>query len=178
MQTPNCPGSPTRGESLLRNSPSSSGHSRKVEGRWAEDRPRHSEPLELAREDLPAARAAGHVSILLSSSAISDWPYRPDARTQYLSQRRPTGDMKPSEGSLSTTTDLLVRSGAGDRKACDELTKLAGSHPRPAEVVELMHFGGLTVDRTATELGISRRTALRDWRFARAWLLRLSSPGS
>jgi DNA-directed RNA polymerase specialized sigma24 family protein len=33
-------------------------------------------------------------------------------------------------------------------------------------------FGGLTVDETASALGISENTVIRDWRFARAWLRR------
>jgi hypothetical protein len=33
-------------------------------------------------------------------------------------------------------------------------------------------FGGLTVDETAHALGISAVTVLRDWRMAKAWLLR------
>jgi RNA polymerase sigma factor (TIGR02999 family) len=42
--------------------------------------------------------------------------------------------------------------------------------PRKAQVVELRFFGGLTVDETATVLGISPQTVMRDWTVARAWL--------
>jgi DNA-directed RNA polymerase specialized sigma24 family protein len=38
--------------------------------------------------------------------------------------------------------------------------------------VELLFFGGLTVDETAAMLGISPTTVKRDWRIARAWLHR------
>jgi DNA-directed RNA polymerase specialized sigma24 family protein len=34
----------------------------------------------------------------------------------------------------------------------------------------LRFFGGLDVDETATTLGLSRRTVLRDWAFAKARL--------
>ena len=44
--------------------------------------------------------------------------------------------------------------------------------PRKSRVVELRFFGGLTVDETATALGVSGKTVRRDWDFARAWLLR------
>ncbi|MHC4303138.1 MAG: sigma-70 family RNA polymerase sigma factor [Planctomycetota bacterium] len=55
--------------------------------------------------------------------------------------------------------------------ALDEaLTKLEECDRTTAEVVMLRHFAGLTVPETARALGISRATADRHWRFARAWL--------
>jgi DNA-directed RNA polymerase specialized sigma24 family protein len=39
-------------------------------------------------------------------------------------------------------------------------------------VVELRFFGGLEVKETAEVLKISPETVKRDWRFAKAWLLR------
>ena len=41
-----------------------------------------------------------------------------------------------------------------------------------ARVVELRFFSGLTVEETATALGISPKTVKRDWSVARAWLKR------
>jgi RNA polymerase sigma-70 factor (ECF subfamily) len=38
--------------------------------------------------------------------------------------------------------------------------------------VELKYFGGLTVDEIAKVLRVSPETVARDWRLARAWLLR------
>ena len=52
----------------------------------------------------------------------------------------------------------------------DALSALARIDERKSKAIELRFFGGLTVDETALVLGISRETALRDWRFARAWL--------
>jgi len=55
--------------------------------------------------------------------------------------------------------------------AIDEaLTRLAGVDVRLAKVVECRYFGGLTEEETATALGISVRTAQREWFKARAWL--------
>ncbi len=51
------------------------------------------------------------------------------------------------------------------------LEQLAGSHPRPAQVVEMRYFAGLELVEIAEVLGISDRTVKRDWAFARAWLL-------
>lgn len=60
-----------------------------------------------------------------------------------------------------------------DLLALDEaLTKLARSHPREADLVQLLYFAGLTLPEAAKTLGISPRTAGRLWSFARAWLRR------
>jgi DNA-directed RNA polymerase specialized sigma24 family protein len=39
-----------------------------------------------------------------------------------------------------------------------------------AELVQLRHFAGLTIEQTAEALGISVRTANRHWAYAKAWL--------
>jgi RNA polymerase sigma-70 factor (ECF subfamily) len=52
------------------------------------------------------------------------------------------------------------------------LTRLAAFDPRKAQVVELRFFGGLTIEETSQVLRRSRETVMRDWKFAKAWLLR------
>ena len=60
-----------------------------------------------------------------------------------------------------------------DLLAIDEaLDKLAIIDEQQARVVELRFFSGLTVEETATALGISPKTVKRDWSVARAWLKR------
>lgn len=62
---------------------------------------------------------------------------------------------------------------AEDLLALDEaLIKLAGVHPREADLVQLLYFAGLTLPEAAQTLEISPRTAGRLWSFARAWLRR------
>ena len=57
--------------------------------------------------------------------------------------------------------------------ALDEaLASLLRFDPRKARVVELRYFGGLSVGEAAEVLGISPETAKRDWKMAKAWLLR------
>ena len=57
--------------------------------------------------------------------------------------------------------------------ALDEaLTSLSKVDPRKGRVVELRHFGGLSVEETAEILRISPETAKREWKLAKAWLLR------
>jgi RNA polymerase sigma factor (TIGR02999 family) len=57
----------------------------------------------------------------------------------------------------------------------DALNELAELDPRKAQVVELRFFGGLNVEETAEVLKISPRTVLRDWEFAKSWLMRALS---
>ncbi|MEZ6003580.1 MAG: ECF-type sigma factor [Planctomycetota bacterium] len=60
-----------------------------------------------------------------------------------------------------------------DLVALDEaLNALAAVHPRPARVVELSFFTGLTQVEIADLLGLSRKTIAADWAFARSWLMR------
>jgi RNA polymerase sigma factor (TIGR02999 family) len=54
----------------------------------------------------------------------------------------------------------------------DALREMAKFDPRKAQVVEMRYFGGLTSSEAASVLGISTRSADRDWSLAKAWLLR------
>jgi RNA polymerase sigma factor (TIGR02999 family) len=52
------------------------------------------------------------------------------------------------------------------------LVKLASLEPELVKIVELRYFTGLSVEQTATALGVSERTVKRHWAYARAWLQR------
>lgn len=54
----------------------------------------------------------------------------------------------------------------------DALIALDAVDPRKARVVELRFFAGLGVEETAAVLEVSPQTVMRDWRLAKAWLLR------
>lgn len=54
----------------------------------------------------------------------------------------------------------------------DALNALARLDQRKAQVIEFRFFAGLSVQETAEVLKISSDTVLRDWRLARAWLLK------
>jgi RNA polymerase sigma factor (TIGR02999 family) len=64
----------------------------------------------------------------------------------------------------SNERDLVVLS--------DALSGLATFDARMGQVVELRFFGGLTVEETADVLNVSPETVMRDWKTAKAWLLR------
>lgn len=53
----------------------------------------------------------------------------------------------------------------------DALESLAKFAPRQSRVVELRFFGGLTVQETASAMGVSADIVKRDWRAAKLWLL-------
>jgi RNA polymerase sigma-70 factor, ECF subfamily len=60
-----------------------------------------------------------------------------------------------------------------DLVAVDEaLQELAKLDARKARVVELRFFGGLSLEETAEALQVSTDSVGRDWRAARAWLMR------
>ena len=60
---------------------------------------------------------------------------------------------------------------SGELLALDAaLEELAELEPRQAQMVEYRFFGGLDLTETASVLGVSESTVVRDWRAARAWL--------
>src|SRR5262249_26403284 len=65
--------------------------------------------------------------------------------------------------------DLIIEPGedAGLLALDEALTKLAATEPELARLVELRYFAGLTVEEAALALGISPRTAKRNWSYAR-----------
>jgi RNA polymerase sigma-70 factor, ECF subfamily len=83
---------------------------------------------------------------------------------------------KRGGGALQVSLDeglALAPEKDADILALDEaLNRFAALFPRQAEVVELRFFGGLEVEETAEALKISPVTVKRDWRFAKAWLMR------
>lgn len=54
----------------------------------------------------------------------------------------------------------------------DALNRLAQVDDRKSRVVEMRFFGGLSVEESAEVLKVSPETVMRDWRLAKAWLLR------
>jgi RNA polymerase sigma factor (TIGR02999 family) len=54
----------------------------------------------------------------------------------------------------------------------DALNTLAAVDPRKARIVELRFFAGLEVKETAAVVGVSAETVMRDWKLAKAWLLK------
>lgn len=72
-------------------------------------------------------------------------------------------DLDHIEIALDTKDEDLI--------ALDEaITQLASEDPDAARLVNLRFFAGLTLKDAAVSLGLTRRTAERQWTYARAWL--------
>jgi RNA polymerase sigma factor (TIGR02999 family) len=89
---------------------------------------------------------------------------------------RSKGYQKRGGGAVKVTFDegLPVVGGRDqDLVAVDDaLEALAKVDERKSRVVELRFFGGLNVEETASVLKVSPDTVMRDWKLAKAWLLR------
>jgi RNA polymerase sigma factor (TIGR02999 family) len=73
--------------------------------------------------------------------------------------------------------DVATTDQSAEMIALDEaLNSLAEVAPRQSRVVEMRYFGGLSVEEMAEVLNISPETVTRDWRMAKAWLLRELQP--
>ena len=76
--------------------------------------------------------------------------------------------------SLDLDEELILSDQRADQMiALDEaLERLSSLNDRLSQTVELRFFGGMTVDETATALGVAPSTVKLDWQKARAWLHR------
>ncbi len=81
--------------------------------------------------------------------------------------------LKRGAGGVDLSLESIQVAGAEENRRDDldeALTRLAAFAPRPAKVVELRFFGGLTEDEIAVRLEVCSRTVKRDWTVAKAWL--------
>ncbi len=96
------------------------------------------------------------------------------ARRRQAVKRKCAIDATPAERIADPSSDRAY----GVLEIDQALSRLAEMNPRSGNLVELRFFGGLSVDEAAVALQISKATAVRDWRAARAWLYgELKSPG-
>ena len=90
---------------------------------------------------------------------------------RHRNRQKRGGGVEP-EG-LSTGIAMPTALDKIDVLALDEaLDRLEAAHPRPARVVMLAYFAGASMEEAAEMVGVSVRTAERDWLFARTWLRR------
>jgi RNA polymerase sigma factor (TIGR02999 family) len=97
-------------------------------------------------------------------------------RSILVDHARRKGALKrgPERARVTLHPDLMGQDDSLDRilQVHEALEALAADHPRSASIVELLFFGGLSAAEAASLLGLSSRTVEREWRFARAWLVR------
>jgi RNA polymerase sigma factor (TIGR02999 family) len=89
---------------------------------------------------------------------------------------RSKGYQKRGGGAVKVTFDEglpVAAEPALDLVALDDaLEALSRMDERKSRVIELRFFGGLSVEETATVLAVSPETIMRDWKLAKAWLMR------
>lgn len=102
----------------------------------------------------------------LCHAAAQQWPA--DRARDHLRQRAGGGWIAVT---LTGGDERLSIDDAQGALALDAaLTQLETADTRAARVVELRYFAGLPLEQVAEQLGVTRRTADRDWAFARAFL--------
>lgn len=120
--------------------------------------------LKLARSDSARAVDRTHFKRLAASAMrkiLIDAARRRESLKRGAGWVRVTGE--PSTDPRDAEVDRLL-------EVNEAIERLAAIAPRQAELVVLRFFGGLEVTEAAEELGVSRSSAARDWRAARAWL--------
>jgi RNA polymerase sigma-70 factor (ECF subfamily) len=120
----------------------------------------------------------------LSDLKLIDWQNRAhffalcalQMRRILTDQARARHSHKRGDGARPVSLDvvpLVAPEPSADVLAVDEaLTALAKVDERKSRMVEMRFFGGLSVEETAEVLKVSQETVARDWRLAKAWLLR------
>lgn len=86
--------------------------------------------------------------------------------------RRPQQRVSTDPDSLLVTEDVTVSDFVAIDEALERLAQRPPNGARQARLVEWVWLGGMSFTDAARELGIDRRTAHRDWAFARTWLAR------
>jgi RNA polymerase sigma factor (TIGR02999 family) len=75
--------------------------------------------------------------------------------------------------------DAVASAPLDDLLALQEaLARMKETDPVSAQLVELRYFAGLTMAQAAEALGLTQRTAERNWTYGRAWLHRELSDGT
>ena len=76
-------------------------------------------------------------------------------------------------GTASELTGLepAIEDHLTDVLAVDEaVRKLEAKNERQGQIVNLRYFAGLTLEETASVVGLSVKTIEKEWRFIKAWL--------
>lgn len=91
-----------------------------------------------------------------------------------INRARDRGRLKRGGGQhrvdLEQLSDVLTADDENLLDLDEALDRLATEYPTCAELVKLRFFAGLTLEDAASTLDLPRRTADRQWAFAKAWL--------
>jgi RNA polymerase sigma factor (TIGR02999 family) len=126
--------------------------------------------LRLVKQDFPEWQSRKHfygVAAQLMRQILVDY-----ARARGADKRAAAGQQFSLDEALTISDEKAAELVALD----DALVALAKFDERKVRIIELRHFGGLSLEETATALGISIPTIGREMRLACAWLRREMSP--
>jgi RNA polymerase sigma-70 factor, ECF subfamily len=122
--------------------------------------------------------------VRLSDLKLIDWQNRAhffalcarQMRRILTDQARARRSQKRGDGAKAISLDdapAISAEPSADLVAVDDaLNQLAKVDDRKSQVVVMRFFGGLNVEETAEVLKVSPETVARDWRLAKAWLMR------
>lgn len=139
----------------------------------------HEAYVRLAGQSEPAWRSLPHFLAVASRAMrqiqIDHARHRNRAKRGGVQRRVPLQDIEDALAGGGDISDA----GAMAVIALDEaLSRLEQHDPRQSRIVECRFFGGMTIDDTATALGVSAATVKRGWAMAQAWLYRELSRAS
>ena len=186
-------GHPPTGATARHRAASGVGRRRQIGARSPDpDRPRRASPdrarMHGRREN--RAQPPGHCARERSLPAPDRNPRRELAEPRALSRHGRTADAahprrfraleavsetrrrRRCESRLVDDVALSAEPGRDLVALDDALEALAKVDERKSRVIEMRFFGGLSVKETAEALHVSPETVMRDWKLAKAWLLR------
>lgn len=139
----------------------------------------HEAYVRLAGQSEPTWRSLPHFLAVASRAMrqiqIDHARHRNRAKRGGVQRRVPLQDIEDALAGGGDISDA----GAMAVIALDEaLSRLEQHDPRQSRIVECRFFGGMTIDDTATALGVSAATVKRGWAMAQAWLYRELSRAS
>ena len=89
-------------------------------------------------------------------------------------RKRGTGKRGGGLRDVGAVLDLASDEKIGQALIIDDLiSRLEIDDAQAAKVVRLRFYAGLSIQETATVLGVSEPTVSRDWAYARAWLMQV-----
>lgn len=181
-QQPPVPGAP-RGEGVL--SESIYNHLRAIaQKKLAQERPGHTlQATALVHEAFMRLDRGGQSPAQMGPDLY--WAAAEAMRRILIEHARARGALKRGgearredwARTIAEGADLAETAPPGDFESLDAaILRLQEHDPRAADVVRLRFFAGLRIEEVARTLGVSDRSAKRDWEYARAWLLKELAP--
>jgi len=135
-------------------------------------------------QSVAATQLVSDAFMRLAGQAQIDWESRRhfyaiasrSMRQILVEHARSRGRQKRGDGAAHVSFDEAVTVSTDSDEDIlaieDALKRLEEIDPRQAEIVIMRFYGGMSMQAVAETLGVSKRTADREWALIRAWLRR------